>query len=242
SLLRFCYPSTLAEDPSLETLADIVSVISAAKKYSLELIEKRVCQALVDPKILDTESLGSFAIARSARLKNETVIAAKHTLRQPLIPARFTEIELITASDLLSLLTYHKNCSLAVQAALKDLNWMKVHYVNQNGCAWINGTTNNDNYGNRNCDCARGTDNKLFPWSAAPVGWWITYMQETFELLADRPCGETVKTGVEKTIQNVRASNCTNCINQVKNMTEFSDLFAQKVDEAVATVELQMDF
>ncbi|KAJ8590988.1 hypothetical protein M405DRAFT_708980, partial [Rhizopogon salebrosus TDB-379] len=96
SFLRFCYPSTLAEDPSLETLTDVVSVISAAKKYSLELIEKKVCQALVNPKILETQSLGSFAIARSARLKNETVITARHTLRQPLIPARFTEIELIT--------------------------------------------------------------------------------------------------------------------------------------------------
>jgi hypothetical protein len=236
SFLRFCYPSTLAEDPSLETLTDVVSVISAAKKYSLELIEKKVCQALVNPKILETQSLGSFAIARSARLKNETVITAKHTLRQPLIPARFTEIELITASDLLSLLTYHKNCSLAVQVALKDWNWMKVHYVNQNGCAWINGTTYDYNYGNRNCACVRGTDNKFFPWGVAPVGWWVTYMQETFELLVDRPSGETVKTGVEKTIQKVRTSNCANCVNQVKNMTEFSDLFARIVDEAVAPV------
>jgi hypothetical protein len=238
SFLRFCYPSTLAEDPSLETLTDVVSVISAAKKYSLELIEKKVCQALVNPKILETQSLGSFAIARSARLKNETVITARHTLRQPLIPARFTEIELITASDLLSLLTYHKDCSAAVQAAIKDLNWMKVHYVNQNGCTWINGiTTYNYNHYAVNCACGRGTDAKFFPWNVAPAAWWATFMQETFELLVDKPSGETVKTEVEKTIQKVRASNCTNCSTQVNaNMTEFGNLFARTVDEAVATV------
>jgi len=109
SFLRFCYPSALAEDPSLENLTDVLSVLAAARKYSLDLIERKVCQALVNPKVLETEPLRCFAISRNARLKHETIIAARHTLRQPLIPAKCAEIDLITASDLLALLTYHKN-------------------------------------------------------------------------------------------------------------------------------------
>ncbi|KAJ8589934.1 hypothetical protein M405DRAFT_933151 [Rhizopogon salebrosus TDB-379] len=243
SFLRFCYPSTLAEDPSLESLADVVPVIAAAKKYSLGLIEKKVCQALVNPKVLETESLGSFAIARNARLKHETLITATHTLRQPLIPARFVEIELITASDLLALLTYHKNCSIAVQASIKDLKWMTDHYSNQNACTWMNGLFYDARGYQRNCGCARSTDTKFSPWGVTPVGWWATYMQETFELLVDRPSGDTVRTEAEKAIQKVRSSSCATCPNQVKvNMTEFGDLLARKVEEAVAAVELQMDF
>src|SRR6267154_3816499 len=173
SFLRFCYPSTLAEDPSLENLTDVLSVLAAARKYSLDLIERKVCQALVNPKVLETESLRCFAIARNARLKHETITAARHTLRQPLIPAWFEEIELITASDLLSLLTYHKKCGIAVQALMKDLKWIKDHYGSESGCSWLFGLVNG--YAG-NCRCGRTTETRFFPWVSAPVIWWATYM------------------------------------------------------------------
>ncbi|KAG1734088.1 uncharacterized protein EDB91DRAFT_1084226 [Suillus paluster] len=210
SFLRFCYPSTLAEDPSLENLTDVLSVLAAAKKYSLDLIERK-------------SPFAAFAIARNARLKDETIIAAKHSLRQPLIPAWFGEIDLITASDFLALLTYHKNCTIAVHALMKDLQWIKYHY----GAVAADG----------------GTDNRLFLWNNAPVAWWITYMQEVFELLMDRPTGDTVRIAADKTVQNVRSANCGGCSAQVKtNMADFSELLALKVEEAVAPIELEMDF
>ena len=34
TLLRFCYPCTLAEDPELEVLKDLVDVLEASRKYS----------------------------------------------------------------------------------------------------------------------------------------------------------------------------------------------------------------
>ena len=236
--LRFCYPSTLAEDPSLENLTDVLSMLAAARKYSLDLIETKVSQALANPKVLETDSLRCFAIARKARLKHETITAARHTLRQPLIPGWFAEIELITASDLLSLLTYHKNCGIATQALMKDLTWMRDHYVNENGCGWMFGTTND--WGTH-C-CARSTDQTLFPWNnRAPAAWWETYMRETFEALMDRPSGETVRSEADKTIQKVRGARCAVCSGNVKmNMTEFSDLLASKVEEAVASVCLDL--
>lgn len=46
TLLRFCYPCTLAEDPKLEVLEDLVDVLGAAQKYSLDTIERKVRQAL----------------------------------------------------------------------------------------------------------------------------------------------------------------------------------------------------
>ena len=238
--LRFCYPSTLAEDPVLENLTDVLSMLAAAKKYSLDLIETRVSQALANPKFLETDPFRCFVIARNARLKHETITAAKSTLRKPLIPAWFAEIELITASELLSLLTYHKNCGIATQALVKDLAWLRDYYVSENECGWIFGRTDR---GRRNC-CgqARATDETLFPWnSTAPLAWWETYMRETFSSLMDRPSGDTVRSEADKTIQKVRGAGCTTCSENVKmKMTEFSNLLASKVEETVASVCLDL--
>lgn len=234
SFLRFCYPSTLAEDPSLENLTDALSILAAARKYSLDMIERKVCQALVNPKILETEPLRCFAISRNARLKHETITAARYTLRLPLIPAWCAEIDLITASDLLALLTYHKKCSIAVKT-LWNFNWIKKHYHSQSGCKWL--------FYSGNCRCGRGDDRRFFLWNEGTVTWWITYMQEVFELLKDSPSGDTVRTAADRTVEMVRAANCAVCPGQVKeNMAEFSNLFAQKVEEIVASIELEMDF
>ncbi|KAG1752090.1 hypothetical protein EDB19DRAFT_1893030 [Suillus lakei] len=207
SFLRFCYPSTLADDPSLENLTDVLSVLAAARK------EK--CQALANPKVLEKEPIRCFAIARNARLKHETITAARHTLRQPLVPAQFSEIGLITASELLALLTYHKNCSIAVQPLTKDLKWVTDHYGDYNGCLWLFGP-----HFNGSCGCGQVTDNKFSP-----------------GLLMDRPSGDAVRAAADRTIQKVRGTGCAACSSHVKeNMTEFSDLLALKVEEAVAPV------
>lgn len=237
--LRFCYPSTLAEDPSLDSLTEVLAVLAAARKYSLDLIERKVCQALANPKVLETEPLRCFAIARNARLKNETIVAARHNLRQPLVPALFAEINLISASELLALLTYHKKCTIAVQALMKDFQWMTAHYGSIGGCSWL---FNRQNHYNQYC-CGQGTDARFFPWNTAPLAWWSTYMQEMYELLQDSPSGETVRTAADRTIQKVRSANCAACAGRVKEvMTEFSNLLALKVEEAVAPIELEMDF
>ncbi|KAG1834153.1 hypothetical protein EV424DRAFT_1341454 [Suillus variegatus] len=242
SFLRFCYPSTLAEDPSLDNLTEALSVLAAARKYSLDLIERKVCQALANPKVLETEPLRYFAIARNARLKHETITAARYNLRQPLIPALFAEINLITASDFLALLTYHKKCIISVQHLMKNLKWMTDHYGNTNGCSWL--LSGNTYYNGNYCGCGQGSDARFFPWGSAPVAWWTTYMQEVYELLQDSPSGDTVRTAADRTIQKVRSStNCVVCPGRVKEgMTEFSNLFALKIEEAVAPIELEMDF
>ncbi|KAG0709465.1 hypothetical protein DFH29DRAFT_888689 [Suillus ampliporus] len=222
TFLRFCYPSTLAEDPSLESLADIQAILGAARKYSLDLIER---------KVLEAESLRCFAIARNARLKHETITAARYTLRQPLIPTWFAEIELITASDLLALLTYHKKCSIAVEPLLAKLDWVTSHY----GMNRMAASSDTD------CQCARSIEAKFNLWESAPVWWWVSYMKTTFELLRDIPSGDIVRSEAEKTIQEVRSADCTTCSARVKeNMEEFSNLLALKVETATASVRISV--
>ncbi|OAX40154.1 hypothetical protein K503DRAFT_799044 [Rhizopogon vinicolor AM-OR11-026] len=253
TFLRFCYPSTLAEDPSLDNLTDILVILAAARKYSLDLIERKVCQALANPKVLEAEPLRCFAIARNARLKQETMTAARYTLRLPLIPVWFAEVELITSSELLALLTYHKKCSIAVEPLLANLHWVETHYGSTGGCSWLfptqsTQTVTDSYYGHVTTSqsecCARSSAAEFKLWtSAAPVAWWATYMKETFEMLKDRPSGDNVRAEVEKTIQKVRSAGCHICSPRVKeNMEEFSNLLALKVEEATTPIKLEVEF
>ncbi|KAI6106064.1 hypothetical protein EDD16DRAFT_205285 [Pisolithus croceorrhizus] len=83
SLLRFCYPCTLPEDPMLEDSAEIVNVLDAVQKCSIGAIQSA----------------------------DECILVARYTLREPLITGWFKEIELITSAELLSLLTCRQECS-----------------------------------------------------------------------------------------------------------------------------------
>lgn len=79
--IRFC----IKEDSYLQVvnLTDALPVIIIVRKICVRLSRRN---------------------ARQARLKLETILAARSTLRKPLIHAWFTEINLVTASDLPALL------------------------------------------------------------------------------------------------------------------------------------------
>ncbi|OAX40155.1 hypothetical protein K503DRAFT_768835 [Rhizopogon vinicolor AM-OR11-026] len=244
--LRFFYPSTLSEDPSFESLTDVMAVLTAARKYSLDLLERKVRKALVNPKFLLAEPLSCFAIARHARFEHETMIAARYTLREPLIPARFLGIDLITASDLLALLTYHQKCTIAVEPLLANLGWVQSHYVNSHGCGWLfcEKLAKGHQRNRRDTDgCKRSTEVEFELWNTPPVAWWVTYMKKTFKILKDRPTGDNVRAEAEETIQNVINTGCKDCAARVKlNMTKFSDLLTLKVMEATALIKLELEF
>ena len=240
ALLRFCYPCTLADDPDLEALKDAVDVLEAARKYSLDVIEKKARKAIVHPKILEAESLRCFVIAHRGRLREETLLAARYTLTQPLIPSWFQEIELLTAADLLSLLTYHKKCGDAVYALSLDLLWIKIHYGTSQACSWLSGQyTYGDSYGREcreDCRCPR-QDTPRYKLFDVSLQWWENFMEETFTALRDKPCKETVMASAEQTVQTVKARNCRACSAKVaEGMRDFLDLFTRKIEETVFQV------
>ena len=205
-----------------------MEVLEAARKYSLDVIEKKARQAIADPKILEAEPLRCFAIAHRGRLREETLLAAKYTLTQPLIPLWFQEVDLVTATDLLLLLTYHKKCGDAVFALRLDLSWMTSHYGSSQTCYWLSGDCN---------ACQRSVAKRYkLAWFNHSSQWWENFMEETFMTLRDKPCKETVKASAEKTVQSVKAQGC-NCSTSVADgMRDFVDLLTRKIEETVAQV------
>ncbi|KAF9224056.1 hypothetical protein BS17DRAFT_780401 [Gyrodon lividus] len=238
ALLRFCYPCTLAEAPNLEELKDVVDVLEAAKKYSLDAIERKVAQAISNPKILEAEPLRCYVIAHRSSLREETLLAAKYTLKQPLIPEWFEEIELLSATDLLTLLTYHQQCAIAAQRLADNLSWVTVHY----------GSAAAFPYTHAKCSsCPRLQIASGKYWNAFPnyytLQWWIDFCDNTFILLRDKPCRATIEMAAEEVIRTVRQRSCKYCSPTIaETMQEFVTLFASKVEEAVSQVQLQLKF
>ncbi|KAF8448891.1 hypothetical protein L210DRAFT_3439488 [Boletus edulis BED1] len=248
ALLRFCYPCTLAEDPQIDVLKDALDVLEAARKYSLDVIEKKARQAIASPKILEVDPLRSFAIAHRGRLREETLLAARYTLTQPLIPSWFQEVDMITATDLLSLLAYHKKCGDAVYALRLDLSWIISHYGSSQACSWLASKyLYSDGFSSQryvDCGCPKSTipRYRLFNSSGA-LQWWEDFMEETFTALRDKPCKETVKTSADKTVQTVKARNCQACSPTItEGMRDIVGLFTRKIDETVSQVEPELSF
>ena len=235
ALLRFCYPCTLADDPKIEVLQDAADILEAARKYSLDVIETKARQAIANPKILEAESLRCFAIAHRGGLREETLLAAKYTLSQPLIPSWFQEIELLTATNLLSLLTYHRKCGDAVHALRRNISWIESHYGSSQACSWLSGQYSY-RHGMTDCGCPRSNRRKYGIFDVS-LQWWEDFMEETFTALRDEPCKETLQTTAEKTVQAVKSRDCQACSPRIsEGMRDFVDFFAMKIEEAVSQV------
>ena len=236
ALLRFCYPCTLADDPKLEVLQDVVDILEAARKYSLDVIEKKARKALINPQILEAEPLGCFVIAHRGRLREETLLAARYTLVQPLIPSWFREIELLTATDLLSLLTYHKRCGDTVCKLRSNLSWITSHYGSSQACSWLSGI----HCSHGSCNCPRLDSNVArykLEWFNYTCRWWENFMEEVFTALRDKPCKEAMRAIAEKTVQTVKARNCPVCSPRItEGMRDFLEMFGRKIEERVSQV------
>ena len=239
ALLRFCYPSTLAEDPSLDNFMFATEILEATKRYSLDAIERIVCKALFIPKILEVDSLACFAVARRADLHEQCVLAAKYSLREPLIPARFEGIQFISSTDLLVLLTYHKNCANAILALQRDLVWIENHYQRSSGIGWMFGCGSCRPFGPPPSCGSYSCSGKYRLFGTQVPSWWEDFMNETFVEIRDRLCAQTVEKGAQEAIRTLRAqqNQCSRCSSAVSGgIQEFVTLFTNKMEEVTAKV------
>lgn len=230
TLLRFCYPCTLTKNPSLNHFTEAIKVLEAAQKYSLDEVESTVRMALFKPAILEVNPLRCFAIARRARLREETILSARYSLRTSLVPDWFEEIGMITSTDILALWAYHQKCGKAVQTLKLSYSWIEGHYQSRAAAPWIFGI---------HCNCPKSNTRRMF--SQNHLVWWEEFMEATFQTLKEKPCAQTVYEAVERTIEEIRRRDCSYCSPNIATvMKPFADLFAEKVEGLVSETDLHL--
>ncbi|KAI6112981.1 hypothetical protein F5141DRAFT_1110814 [Pisolithus sp. B1] len=214
TLLRFCYPCSLTKTPSLNHFAEVIKVLEAAQKYSLDEVESTIRKALFKPAVLE-----------------RTILSAKYSLRTSLVPDWFEEIGMITSTDLLALWAYHQKCGKAVQTLKLSYSWIERHYQTRAAAPWIFS----------NCNCPRSNTIRLL--GQGHLIWWEEFMESTFQTLKEKPCAQTVHEAAERTIEEVRRRNCSSCSPNIATaMKPFADLFAKKVEDLVSEVDLHLTY
>ncbi|KAF9466140.1 hypothetical protein BDZ94DRAFT_1234104 [Collybia nuda] len=229
-LLRYCYPRWEDENeaPHLETL---ISVLQASIKYDMAGVEKRVRAALISSRFTDDDPVRLYALTLRHGLEAETRVAAKETLRLPILGREYIpELELISAGAYHRLQEYHVKCAELASGVAKSLEWVMVeNYV------WFECTECRGNLGNVTIS---GNRRK---WITSK--WWLDYMNQAAAKLAAMPSGSSVMSPdlIDETLG--RASLCSCCRGRAfREMRPFSERFAVEVDRVTAAVELEIIF
>lgn len=222
-LLRFCYPATV-DDPRLRNAMDIEGVLEAAIKYGMEEVERSVRRTLLEPSILEKETLHVYAIAYRFRYEPESRAAATCLLRQPALSVNPTTLKYISQGDLRNLAAYRTECVQAVLALGNNLAWVQQRESYGFFRWWTDC-----------CMCVQRADARYLMHGAYAREWWAEYMEETLAILQETPCAAAVHQNVQKALET--AEGCTFCRRKSQPyMLDFVQRFAEAVDETVAGV------
>ncbi|KAH7922626.1 hypothetical protein BV22DRAFT_1094269 [Leucogyrophana mollusca] len=225
-LLRFCYPSASISDPKMEKIGDVEQVLEAATKYAMEGVEQKVRKVLVAPRFLEKEPLRVFAIAYRYHLEPEARAAAKYLLRLPSLPPDAEELGYIAPNDLAMLDVYRRKCSQAVLGLTSNLEWVKRSQTHRFYEWWTDC-----------CHCRSKSDVRYMMHSTYAREWWVEYMEETMSALKETPCALAVTKRLPKAVE--KANGCPTCRKKASaNMAEFTKMFAEEIDKAIADVSV----
>jgi hypothetical protein len=114
----------------IDSLSDIANLLQAADKYDIKSIKEHARHSLIQPKFLENEPLRVYAIAIRYGAHFTAVLAARRTLRYPLLHAEyFSELGIIDGGTLYRVLHYHKQCTAAALEVATNHTWIREEYV-----------------------------------------------------------------------------------------------------------------
>ncbi|KAK7056442.1 hypothetical protein VNI00_002997 [Paramarasmius palmivorus] len=228
SLLRFCYPAGVTA--TIPTLQHAARVFEAARKYCLDGVESAMMKEVAG-RHLRTEPLRLFAFATRFGMYDERKLAAKETLRIPLLERGYIdELEWMTAGSYIRLQEYHIRCGEVASDLARNLGW-----VVRDSYVWFECT-----------DCARrdgatwvvtiSENRRKWVYSR----WWQDFMTAMGQALKERPSPATVKD--QRLVDDALAKACSIC--QVcrgrvfTEVREFCELLAEEVEDVTSAVNL----
>lgn len=226
-LLQFCYPIALLDVPRLSSLQELQSVTEAAFKFEMDGVKRFAKKTIVEPRFVESQPLRVFAIACRFGWVAEAKIAARHTLRQPMMNSSyFEELVHITAAAYHRLQQYHRICGevaasrAKMQPALAEFDDEWIWVV----CQRCPGTG------------ARARRDTGYPESRK---WFVEWIQTVAAELQQRPWGVSVKKFDlrEKAVAN--AQRCPTCgPRAATDLETFSEILAVEIEKELASVRV----
>ena len=152
------------------------------------------------------------------------------TLRQPPSERWYvSQLETISGGDHYRLQQYYWDCSKAA----KEVTTSKTLSMFNGGFVGFNCRST----------CKRPEDHCFSANGSfiSPNGWWVDYMQQMGDALAQRPCGETVLDPdmLEATLLQIRCQNCCSNSKLVPEMRKFNKQLAE-VERVVSKVSAEL--
>lgn len=223
-MLHFCYP---LPDPPLDDFEDMKKILRIAHKYQLENVRSALISRLMQFAQEQPERV--FAIAWAYEMKDVSVAAAKHTLRQPFLPGPdIVEFLSISGMAIQKLLQYQRACIASVQQLVSDKTWITAEDLP--GCL------------STICECGGQSDTMANNVIIMSRIWWWEYMGRAQVALKTRPCASTV-TSLELISPSLMdAAECTACKPEASaSMEHFTRRFAQEIDRVISMVSFRFE-
>lgn len=204
TLLEFVYP---VEDPNIESLAKLTSVLGAAVKYDFLGVIATLRKLLVAPAFVEADPTRVYAIASRFELEEEARIASKYTLGIQILDAPLSEdLKYITAYSYHQLLNLHRRRANAAIALLKASPDIK--------CMQCNGST--------------------FSLYNIPK-WWYQFEKMAKEELSVRPTSDVIF-GIGFLAQVAMGSECQRCAGSILDSWKFLQSLKEAIDKLPATI------
>ncbi|KDQ50425.1 hypothetical protein JAAARDRAFT_199979 [Jaapia argillacea MUCL 33604] len=217
---------------NFETLTDVRTVMEASFKYEMEDLAEGARKALMEPRFLEKEPAGVFAIAYHSRLAESARTAARYTLRQPILAVFSPELECISGAVYHRLLDYHQQCGSAASA---------VPSKDKDAPPFLSGDEQLD------CNfCAQGTGKKQKANAARLRTAWADYLSALSNELEKRPYVGVI-TGDEETFSKVSAlamqCNKSGCRNRTfNNLKHAREELVRSVEAAISGIPIPVEF
>ncbi|KAF9463079.1 hypothetical protein BDZ94DRAFT_651473 [Collybia nuda] len=204
ALLRFVYP---LQDPTLDSLDDLVPILAAAVKYDFLTVVDALRKNLVSPRFVKAEPIRVYAIASRFYLEEEAQIASQFTLNVNVLDAPLSDdLKFITAYS------YHRLLDLHNRRARASIEMLKL--PEDVKCMQCNGST--------------------FLAYAIPK-WWLQFEKKAKEELSVRPTTDVIF-GMEFLAQTAMASECPRCAGSILDAWRSLQDLKQRIDELPATI------
>ena len=230
----------------IDSLSDIANLLQAADKYDMNTIREHAFYSLTQPKFLENEPLRVYAIANRYGAHDTAALAARRTLRYPLLHAQyFSELEIVDGGTIYRVLRYHKECTAVALDVATDHSWIRDVYVFFD-CPEANAGEDDDIDGEDSKGLGIRTMIRTHPSKKHRDGhdkfvsvhrWWTKFMDTTKVALSESIHPETIRDRGRMMDALSSASQCSHCRKRVKvDFSKFLDAFVMEVEVRVNKV------